>query len=65
MNSIRAAQVAELLRARGLVWSMLDRLGRFDPGSNPGGPTTSFFVHETSNAGDDRLCVDPREPQSK
>ena len=29
------------LRARGLVWLMLDRLGRFDPGSNPGGPTIS------------------------
>ena len=27
-------------RARGLVWSMLDALGAFDPGSNPGGPTT-------------------------
>ena len=26
-------------RARGLVWSMLDALGAFDPGSNPGGPT--------------------------
>gem|GEM_PF-1761691 len=25
--------------ARGLVWSMLDALGAFDPGSNPGGPT--------------------------
>ena len=26
-------------RARGLVWSMLDALGAFDPGSNPGRPT--------------------------
>ena len=25
--------------ARGLVWSMLDALGAFDPGSNPGRPT--------------------------
>ena len=25
--------------ARGLAWPMLGRLGRLDPGSNPGGPT--------------------------
>ena len=29
-----------MIGARGLVWSMLDALGAFDPGSNPGGPTT-------------------------
>ena len=31
---------SESIGARGLVWSMLDALGAFDPGSNPGGPTT-------------------------
>ena len=28
-----------MIGARGLVWSMLDALGAFDPGSNPGRPT--------------------------
>ena len=34
-------------RACGLVWPMLDGLGPFDPGSNPGRPTTSSLIGES------------------